>query len=39
MTKALAPFFSATTHHVAWNHNRSGLRVSWKIVPAMTEVW
>ena len=27
------------THHIARNHVGSGVRVSWKIVPAVTEVW
>jgi hypothetical protein len=35
---ALAPVFCAVTHHMARNHVRSGVRVSWKIVAAVTEV-
>src|SRR5947199_8478062 len=36
---ALAPFFCVVTHHIARNHTGKGMRVSWKIVPAVTEVW
>ncbi len=36
---ALAPFFRVVTHHMARNHTGKGVRVSWKIVPAVTEVW
>src|SRR5713226_2303888 len=36
---ALAPFFWVVTHHMARNHTGNGVRVSWKIVPAATEVW
>src|SRR5437899_8985168 len=36
---ALAPYFWVVTHHMARNHTGSGVRVSWKIVPAVTEVW
>src|SRR5437773_8117690 len=36
---ALAPFFWVVTHHIARNHTGKGMRVSWKIVPAVTEVW
>ena len=34
---ALAPFFWLVTHHMVRNQVRSGRRVSWKIVPAVTE--
>ena len=27
------------THHIARNHVTNGVRVSWKIVPAVTDVW
>jgi hypothetical protein len=27
------------THHIARNQVGSGVRVSWKIVPAVTDVW
>jgi hypothetical protein len=27
------------THHIARNQTGNGVRVSWKIVPAVTEVW
>ena len=37
--RALAPFFWLTTHQIARNHNVNGVRVSWKIVPAVTETW
>src|SRR5215831_15796409 len=36
---ALAPFFWVVTHHMARNHTGKEVRVSWKIVPAVTEVW
>ena len=36
---ALAPFFWLVTAHIARNQSVSGLRVSWKIVPAVTELW
>src|SRR5450759_5410237 len=36
---ALAPFFWLVTYHIARNHITSGFRVSWKIVPAVAEVW
>src|ERR1700687_5132531 len=36
---ALAPFFWVVTHHMARNHTGNGVRVSWKIVPAVTDVW
>src|SRR5271167_4372620 len=36
---ALAPFFWVVTHHIARNHTAIGMRVSWKIVPAVPEVW
>jgi hypothetical protein len=36
---ALAPFFWVVTHHMARNQTGNGVRVSWKIVPAVTEVW
>src|SRR5436309_7249002 len=36
---ALAPFFWVVTHHIARNHTGNGVRVSWKIVPSVTEVW
>src|SRR5215469_7082081 len=36
---ALAPFFWVVTHHIARNQTGNGVRVSWKIVPAVTEVW
>jgi hypothetical protein len=35
---ALAPVFWLATHHMARNHVGSGVRVSWKIVPAVTDV-
>jgi hypothetical protein len=35
---ALAPFFWLVTAHIARNQTVSGLRVSWKIVPAVTEL-
>jgi hypothetical protein len=35
---ALAPFFWQVTDHIARNQSVSGLRVSWKIVPAVTEL-
>jgi hypothetical protein len=35
---ALAPFFWLVTDHIARNQSVSGLRVSWKIVPAVTEL-
>ena len=31
------PFFWLVTHHMVRNQVRSGRRVSWKIVPAVTE--
>jgi hypothetical protein len=34
-----APFFWVVTQYLARNHSLSGLRVSWKAVPAVTEVW
>ncbi len=34
---ALAPGFWLTTHQIARNHNVSGVRVSWRIVPAVTD--
>src|SRR5215471_12018974 len=37
--KALAPFFCVVTHHMARNQTGNEVRVSWKIVPAVTEVW
>src|ERR1700719_3319957 len=37
--RALAPFFWVVTHHMARNQTGNGVRVSWKIVPAVTEVW
>src|SRR6516162_6104315 len=37
--RALAPFFCVVTHHMARNQTGKGVRVSWKIVPAVTEVW
>ena len=35
---ALAPFFCVVNHHMARNQTGSGVRVSWKIVPAVTDV-
>jgi hypothetical protein len=37
--RALAPFFCEVTHQMTLNHRQSGLRVRWKSVPAVTEVW
>lgn len=34
---ALVPFFSVVIHHIARNQTGNGVRVSWKIVPAVTE--
>src|ERR1039458_9269058 len=39
MPNALAPFFWLVTYHIARNHMIKGLRISWKTVPAVTEVW
>jgi len=36
---ALAPFFWLVTYQIARNQTRRGVRVSWKMVPAVTEVW
>jgi hypothetical protein len=36
---ALAPFFWLVTYHIARDHITSGFRVSWKIVPAVAEIW
>src|ERR1019366_5378116 len=36
---ALAPFFWVVTHHMARNQTGNGVRVSWKMVPAVTDVW
>ena len=36
---ALAPFCWLVIAHIARNHSTSGLRESWKIVPAVTELW
>src|SRR5947208_9124826 len=33
--RALTPFFWLVIHHRAWNHTFRGVRVSWKIVPAV----
>ncbi len=30
--------FCVVIHHIAVNHGRNSLQVSWKIVPAITEV-
>ena len=35
---ALTPFFCEVMCQIARNHSRSGLRVSWKIVPEVTDV-
>src|ERR1039457_5100524 len=35
---ALAPFFWVVTHHMARNQTGNGVRVSWKIVAAATDV-
>jgi hypothetical protein len=35
---ALAPFFWLVTAHIARNQIVSGFRVSWKMVPAVTEL-
>ena len=35
--RSMAPFFWVVTHHMARNHTGKGVRVSWKIVPAVTE--
>src|SRR5882672_2878835 len=35
---AEAPFFCEVTSQIAANHVLSGVRVRWKIVPAVTEV-
>jgi len=37
--RALAPCFCAVTHQKARNHKTSGFRVSWKIVPAVSDTW
>jgi hypothetical protein len=31
--------FEKLTHQIALNHIVSGLRVSWKMIPAITETW
>ena len=33
------PCFCAVTHQMARNHKTSGFRVSWKIVPAVSDTW
>ena len=33
----LTPLYCDDTCQIARNHSRSGLRVSWKILPAITE--
>src|SRR6266516_1902682 len=35
--RVLTPFFWLVIHHRAWNHTFSGVRVSWKTVPAVNE--
>ena len=35
---ALTPFFCETRHQSAWNQRRSGMRLSPKVVPAVTEM-
>src|SRR5207245_7643585 len=36
--RALVPVFWLVTHHIARNQVGKGVRVSWKIVPAVTDV-
>jgi hypothetical protein len=36
---ALIPDFGVVTHHIARNQVVKGVRVSWKRVPAVTDVW